>query len=219
MGVLGKNVVVLAVEKKTTTKLQDPRTVRKIVQLDDHLCLAFAGLTADARVLVNQARIECQSYKLSYEDPHTVSGIARWIAGLQQKYTQSGGSRPFGISTLLAGFDPDGTPHLFSTDPSGAHSEWQAEVIGRSAPTVREFLEKNYDPDADDEEYIRLAVRALLEVVDSAAKNIELAVCRRDQPFSLLSDDEVKRIVDQVEAAKEEAGSGSGSTSTTTTTS
>lgn len=33
----------LGVEKKSVLQLQDPRTVRKVVMLDDHICLAFAG--------------------------------------------------------------------------------------------------------------------------------------------------------------------------------
>jgi hypothetical protein len=47
------------------------------------------------------------------------------LIGLKQRYTQSNGRRPFGISCLLAGFDFDGTPHLYQTDPSGTYHEWK----------------------------------------------------------------------------------------------
>ncbi|KAI5012564.1 hypothetical protein ZWY2020_024830 [Hordeum vulgare] len=129
VGVCGTDTVVLGVEKKSTPKLQDSRYHRipfplslpppphlafrpadlispsssrksmwKIASLDTHVVLVCMGLKEDARVLINPARVDCQSHRLTVEDPVT-------IAGLQQKYTQSGGVRPFGLSTLIVGFD------------------------------------------------------------------------------------------------------------------
>jgi 20S proteasome subunit alpha 4 len=129
-------VVVLGVEKKTVQKLQDPRTVKKIMMLDDHVALAFAGLTADARVLVNRARIECQSHRLTVEDPVSIEYITRYIAGIQQKYTQSGGVRPFGVSSLIIGFDSDKVPKLYQTDPSGIYSEWKVCLVWLSLKSL-----------------------------------------------------------------------------------
>ncbi|KAM3964881.1 proteasome alpha4 subunit [Aphomia sociella] len=206
VGVRGADVVVLGVEKKSVAKLQEERTVRKICLLDDHVVMAFAGLTADARILINRAQIECQSHKLTVEDPVTLEYITRYIASLKQKYTQSNGRRPFGISCLIGGFDYDGLPHLFQTEPSGIYYEWKANATGRSAKTVREFLEKNYTAEevASEKGAVKLAIRALLEVVQSGQKNLEIAVMRRGQPMQMLDSDTINSYVSVIEKEKEE---------------
>jgi 20S proteasome subunit alpha 4 len=51
--------------------------------------------------------------------------MARYIAKTQQKYTQRGGVRPFGVSSMIAGFDNKHNPQLYLTDPAGTYSAWK----------------------------------------------------------------------------------------------
>jgi 20S proteasome alpha/beta subunit len=52
----------------------------------------------------------------------------------------------------------------------------QANAIGRSSKTVREFLEKNHKDDLSREDTIKLTIKSLLEVVQTGAKNIEISI-------------------------------------------
>ncbi len=101
VGVRGAGVVVLGVEKKAVAKLQEERTVQKICVLDDHVIMAFAGLTADARILIKKARVECQSHKLTVEDPVTLEYITRHVAGM---YKLDERSRIKGVTTRTHNF-------------------------------------------------------------------------------------------------------------------
>jgi 20S proteasome subunit alpha 4 len=131
-------------------KLQDTRiTPSKIGLVDTHVCLAFAGLNADARILVDKARLEAQSHRLTVEDPVTLEYITKYVAGVQQRYTQSGGVRPFGISTLIVGFDNnDKTPRLYQTEPSGIYSAWYATPRGSCGISIDSFIGRQ-TPSAD----------------------------------------------------------------------
>ncbi len=209
-------------------KLQDTRiTPSKICLVDTHVALAFAGLNADARILVDKARLEAQSHRLTVEDPVSIEYITKYVAGVQQRYTQSGGVRPFGISTLIVGFDPnDKTPRLYQTEPSGIYSAWcvypstqpgflstalmldvsnrKANAIGRSSKTVREFLERNHKPDMDREDTIKLTVKSLLEVVQTGAKNIEIAVMAPGKPIEMLPVEDIEKYVESINTEKQE---------------
>eukprot|EP00752_Nemacystus_decipiens_P016485 g14736.t1 len=204
--VKGKDCVVLGVERRATAKLQDPRTIRKIVKIDSHITLAFAGLTADARVLVDKARLECQSYRLTCEDAPSIEYVARFIARTQQRYTQRGGMRPFGVSSILAGFSHDGTPQIYQTDPAGTYSAWKANAIGGSnSNNMREFLEKHWANDMDEAAAKKLCMKALLEVVDSGAKNMEIAIVRFGKPNEMMTEEMMQAVAAELEAEAEEA--------------
>ncbi|KAJ2399925.1 Proteasome subunit alpha type-4 [Coemansia sp. RSA 2531] len=149
------------------------------------------------------ARVECQNHRLTIEDPPSVEFITHYIASTQQRYTQSGGRRPFGISTLIVGFDPDNTPKLFQTDPSGIYYQWKANSIGRNSQTVREFLEKHYTQDISEEDGIKLAVKSLLEVVQTGAKNIEILVITKDGNRTP-DVSEIESVIAVIEAEKAE---------------
>ncbi|GAB7360657.1 hypothetical protein MBLNU230_g0536t1 [Neophaeotheca triangularis] len=205
VGVKGSDIVVLGCEKKSAMKLQDTRiTPSKLSLVDTHVCLAFAGLNADARILVDKARLEAQSHRLTVEDPCTIEYITKYTAGVQQRYTQSGGVRPFGISTLVVGFDPGSKqPRLYQTEPSGIYSAWKANAIGRSSKTVREFLERNHKDDMDRSATIELAIKSLLEVVQTGAKNIEIAIMAPGKGVEMLASEDIEKIVDKINTEKD----------------
>lgn len=216
MAVKGRDCVVLAVEKKSVAKLQDPRTIRKIMQVDDHIWLTFSGLQADARILVDKARLECQSYRFNMEDAPSVAYIAKFVASEQQKYTQKGGVRPFGISTYIIGMDDiSGVPRLFQTEPSGTISEWKAGVMGRSAKTVKAAMEKSYPETAeeiaalDETKTVKFAVESIMECVESG-KNMEVAVMTKDSKVRFLEPAEIEAHITQINKEKEEAEAAKG---------
>ena len=72
VGMKYKNGVVLIVDKRISSRLIEPQSIDKIYQIDSNIGCATSGLVADARVLVDRARIEAQINKITYGEPLTV---------------------------------------------------------------------------------------------------------------------------------------------------
>lgn len=204
VGVRGKDCVILAVEKPIVQKLQDSRTVRKIVKIDDHIFLTYAGMSADARVLINKAQLQCQSYRLNYDDRMEVDFLAKFVGEVQQKSTQKGGSRPYAVGTIIAGFNTDGTPQLWQTEPSGMTAAWRACVLGKKSKTVHEEMEKGYENEMDQAAALKFAVKSVLEVAESGGKNIEVVIMTKDN-VSEVEDDKLEALIKVLEQEREVA--------------
>jgi len=134
--------VILAVEKKAFKKLQHPGSFKKIALIDHHICTAFTGLNADARIVVNNARIEAQSYRLTYDETPSINYVSQHVASIMQRFTQTGGARPFGMSIMIAGVDNSGRPQLNQVDPSGMITCYKANSIGYINQKERQVRER-----------------------------------------------------------------------------
>jgi proteasome alpha subunit len=163
VGVRTADGVVLAADRQVRSPLVEPGSIEKLHRVDDHIAVASAGHAADARQLVDFARRQAQMNRLRYDEPIDVESLAKEVTDYIQRYTQSGGVRPFGVALAIAGVDADGTPALFETDPSGTPYEWQATAIGGDREALHDFLEAEYRPDLDLDAGIALALAALAE--------------------------------------------------------
>lgn len=145
VGIKAANGVVVGVHKEATSPLMDLDQIQKIYVIDKHMGCAIAGLHADARILVDFARVQSQINQITYGEPIDVEVLTKKVCDLKQQYTQVGGIRPFGVSLLIVGADKQG-PQVFTTDPSGSYWGWRATAIGFNSDAARDYLEKHYKP-------------------------------------------------------------------------
>jgi 20S proteasome subunit alpha 5 len=77
IGLQTKYGCVLAVEKRLTSSLLEPKSVEKIAEIDCHIGAAMSGLVADARTLVDHARVEAQNHRFTYDEPIGVEALTQ----------------------------------------------------------------------------------------------------------------------------------------------
>lgn len=209
LGIKYKDGVLLAVDKRITSKLVEGVSIEKIFQIDENIAASTSGLVADARVLVDRARVEAQSNRILYNEPIDVELLAKKICDFKQLYTQHGGVRPFGISLLLAGVNE--RPRLFETDPSGALIEYKATAIGAGRTTAMEIFEEKYREDLSKEDTIMLALEVMNEVTEGkmSEDSVEIALVElQTKEYRKLTPEEVRKYLSEIskegkEAAKE----------------
>ncbi|VVC04520.1 Proteasome subunit alpha [Candidatus Bilamarchaeum dharawalense] len=176
MGITSKEGVALVAFKSIHSKLVVPESLKKVFEIDSHIVVTASGLIADARRLVDVARVDAQKHRITYNEAPSVDSIARSACDLMQVYTQYGGIRPFGVSLLIAGVDDQG-PKLYEAEPSGAMTAYKADSIGANKKEVDEYLESKYDEKMSIDDSIRLCIEALKKTQEAKLlqENVEIS--------------------------------------------
>ena len=64
-------------EKRITSPLMEPSSIEKVVEIDHHIGCAMSGLTADARTMIDRARVEAQNYWFTYNEPMPTESVTQ----------------------------------------------------------------------------------------------------------------------------------------------
>ena len=138
-----------------------------------NMICAVAGMTADANILINYARQAAQRYLLTYNEDIPCEQLVRRLCDLKQGYTQHGGLRPFGVSFIYAGWDPQRQFQLYQSNPSGNYGGWKATSVGANNASAQSLLKQDYKEECDLKEACGLAVKVLSKTMDSTKLSSE----------------------------------------------
>ena len=79
----------------------DPTSVEKIAEIDSHVGAAMSGLVADARTLVEHARVEAQNHTFTYDEPMGVEALTQGTVFKVQANSLRSSSNRFVFSSFL----------------------------------------------------------------------------------------------------------------------
>lgn len=130
-------------------------------------------MTADANILINYARQAAQRYLLTYDEDIPCEQLVRRLCDLKQGYTQHGGLRPFGVSFIYAGYDPQRQFQLYQSNPSGNYGGWKATSVGANNASAQSLLKQDYKEDCNLKEACGMAVKVLSKTMDSTKLSSE----------------------------------------------
>lgn len=196
---------VLVVLKRTSHELSSYQ--KKLVQVDDHIGVAIAGLTADGRILTRYMRNECLNEQFTHGQPLLLNRLMADMGLKMQTCTQRYDRRPYGVGLIVAGYDKTG-PHIYQTCPSANYFDCKSMAIGSRSQSARTYLEKHLDKiiDCSRDELARHGLLALRECLPNdtqlTTQNVSIGIVGKDFPFRIFEDDDVEQFLSRLTDAE-----------------
>ncbi|KAG9222227.1 hypothetical protein CCMSSC00406_0006524 [Pleurotus cornucopiae] len=203
VGVSTPHGVVLAIEKRVQSPLLESSSIEKIMEIDRHLGCAMSGLVADARTMIDHARVTAQNHAFTYDENIKVESVTQAVCDLALRFGESVHdeeammSRPFGVALLIAGIDEKG-PQLYHTDPSGTFMRYDAKAIGSGSEAAQSELQDKWHSQMTLQEAQVLTLRVLKQVMEEKLDhhNVQVAQVTPEKGFEILNETQLKDVIE-----------------------
>uniref|UniRef100_A0A8C1VUW4 Proteasome subunit alpha type-5 n=1 Tax=Cyprinus carpio TaxID=7962 RepID=A0A8C1VUW4_CYPCA len=180
IGIQTSEGVCLAVEKRITSPLMEPSSIEKIVEIDTHIGCAMSGLIADAKTLIDKARVETQNHWFTYNETMTVESVTQAVSNLA--------------------LHPLRDSCLYHMDPSGTFVQCDARAIGSASEGAQSSLQEVYHKSMTLKDAIKSSLTILKQVMEEKlnAINIELATIEPGKTFHMYSKEELEDVIKDI---------------------
>ena len=162
IGIVCVDGVMIVSDRRKKDRLIVEESANKINEIDEHIICVSAGISSDARVLIEKARVLAQQHRVTYDSAPNTESIVRDVADIKQQFTQYRGARPFGVSMMFAGVN--GEPVLYTTDITGNYLKFKANAIGENDEKIKRLLRERYRDGLSCDEGKALALEIFREI-------------------------------------------------------
>lgn len=201
VGILGKDFVVLAADKRATAgHFIAMKNSKKVVPINEKIAVTKSGSVADSQLLIKVLRSELKIRDIRNGRDSTVKEAASILTNMIYQGSRSFGTMPVMVSFLLGGYDKK--PSLYEAYIDGSIMDIKDEggfiSTGSGSLFALGVLENEYKEDLNEDEAIKLAVKAIKTAIkrDSASgQGIDVAVINKDGYKEVLT----KKISEKLE--------------------
>lgn len=206
IGIATKEGVVLGVEKRVTSLLLENNSIEKIVEVDRHVGCAISGLTADARSMIEHARLASVTHNLYYDEEISVESLAQSVCDLALRFGEGASgeerlmSRPFGVALLIAGYDKEEGYQLYHAEPSGTFYRYNAKAIGSGSESAQSELQNEWYSLLTLKEAEVLVLKILKQVMEEKLdeNNSQLSSVTKERGFRIYSEEETAEVIKEL---------------------
>lgn len=188
LGIVCKNGVVIAADRRTTAGIIVGKKSKKIDQIWDNMVIAHAGQVSDAQLFTKLIKAELKLKSIQTGRDATVEETAHLISGILYQSIRQMSMVPSVVTMLLGGKDSEGD-HVYHLGIDGSvmrHDDYFSE--GSGSVFVLGVLESQFKPNMTLDEGVKLATRAVnasiqrdpgsgngIDVVTITDKGVEVA--------------------------------------------
>jgi len=200
VGIMCKDGIILAADKKATAFYTENRYEKKVFPINNAVVMTTAGSVGDLQYLYRVVKAEAALSEMRSE---IMSATA--VATLLSNILNNTKYFPYMVALLVGGYDEGTRPILYSVDAVGGATQGEKIVVtGSGGPIALGVLQSQFRENISVEDAKVLAVKALLSArerdVYTGGKGLDIAVITPDG-VSIVKDEEVNKIIEKEKAS------------------